>query len=262
MKRILLVTCLVLLPLPLAALQLFTFDGLTPEVDADGSEFVFARLVYGSGMQNFFGFRGGGSWRTDWPKADKQFIFGIDRMSNIRVVMDTDVAVEILDPKLYSYPFVYAVEVGRMELTQPEADRLREYMLRGGFLVVDDFHGLYEWQYFTESIQRVLPGRAIVDIPESDPLLHILYDLDQRTQIPGRRHLYRASSGEIVAELPGGPPRWRGIYDDAGRLMVAINFNMDMGDAWEHADDPVYPEPMTALAYRFGINYIIYAMTH
>jgi hypothetical protein len=103
---------------------------------------------------------------------------------------------------------------------------------------------------------------VIVDIPESDPLLHILYDLDQRTQIPGRRHLYRGADGQIHAELPGGPPRWRGIYDEQGRLMVAINYNMDMGDAWEHADDPVYPEPMTALAYRFGINYIVYAMTH
>jgi hypothetical protein len=115
---------------------------------------------------------------------------------------------------------------------------------------------------FIESISRVFPDRAIVDLPEADPLLHVLYDLDQRTQIPGRRHLYRGAGGHIMVEPEGSPPRWRGIYDDEGRLMVAINFNMDMGDAWEHADDPVYPEPMTALAYRFGINYIVYAMTH
>nr|NIW25059.1 DUF4159 domain-containing protein [Gammaproteobacteria bacterium] len=141
-----------------------------------------------------------------------------------------------------------------------EAAQLREYLLRGGFLVVDDFHGEYEWSVFTESIFRVLPERQIVEIPETDPLLHILYDLDQRTQIPGHRHL-RWGVGNVAARMQG-PPHWRGIYDDDGRLMVAINFNMDMGDAWEHADDPTYPEPMTALAYRFGINYIIYAMTH
>jgi hypothetical protein len=85
-------------------------------------------------------------------------------------------------------------------------------------------------------------------------LVHILFELDQRTQIPGERHLYSMRME--------GPPHWRGIYDDDGRLMVAINHNIDMGDAWEHADDAHYPAPMTGLAYRFGVNYVIYAMTH
>ena len=91
--------------------------------------------------------------------------------------------------------------------------------------------------------------------------MSVLYDLDQGTQIPGRRHLYRAANGEIEARLYG-PAEWHGIHDEAGRLVVAINFNMDMGDAWEHADDPVYPVSMTSLAYRFAVNYVIYAMTH
>jgi hypothetical protein len=128
-------------------------------------------------------------------------------------------------------------------------------------LIVDDFHTLGEWIQFETAIRRALPERPIVDIAENDPLLHVLYDLDQRTQIPGRRHI-RWIGGEPRVQMPGSPPRWRGIYDDDDRLLVAINFNMDMGDAWEHADDPGYPEPMTALAYRFGINYVIYAMTH
>ncbi|HEX9877200.1 MAG TPA: DUF4159 domain-containing protein [Gammaproteobacteria bacterium] len=230
-------------------------DPATPE-----AEFHMARLMYTDANGRI---QGGWRpwWRIDWPEAECHLTRGLKRLTRLDVADDSFHA-RAIDERLFDFPWLFAQQVGHWYLSPPEADRLREYLLRGGFLVVDDFHGLYEWQYFTESIQRVLPGRAIVDIPESDPLLHILYDLDQRTQIPGRRHLYRASSGEIVAELPGGPPRWRGIYDDAGRLMVAINFNMDMGDAWEHADDPVYPEPMTALAYRFGINYIIYAMTH
>jgi hypothetical protein len=119
--------------------------------------------------------------------------------------------------------------------------------------VVDDFHGEYEWQTFQEAMRNVFPTRPIVDIPDDDMLMSIVFELDERTQIPGERHLY----GRMA-----GPPHWRGIYDDDGRLMVAINHNIDMGDAWEHADDAHYPAPMTATAYRFGVNYVIYAMTH
>ena len=106
------------------------------------------------------------------------------------------------------------------------------------------------------------PGRPD-EIADDDPLLHVLYELDRRTQIPGRRHLFGTdAAGAPIVRMPHGPPRWRGLRDADGRLAVAINFNMDMGDAWEHADDPGYPVPMTSLAYRFGINYVLYAMTH
>jgi hypothetical protein len=89
-------------------------------------------------------------------------------------------------------------------------------------------------------------------------VLHVLYDVDERIQIPGIAALRYG----VTYERDGVTPHWRGIYDDAGRLMVAINFNMDLGDAWEHANDPGYPEPMTGLATRFAVNYVIYAMTH
>ncbi len=91
--------------------------------------------------------------------------------------------------------------------------------------------------------------------------MHVFFDLGDRIQIPGRRHLRGSFGGETFASMLG-PPHWRGIYDDQDRLMVAISFNIDMGDAWEHADDPVYPADMTGLAYRLGVNYVIYAMTH
>ena len=124
--------------------------------------------------------------------------------------------------------------------------------------MVDDFHGTREWAGFLQSMLRVFPDRPIVDIPETDEVMHVLYDLDKNTQIPG---VYPLMYGRTW-ENDGVNPHWRGIYDDAGRLIVAINFNMDLGDAWEHADDPMYPEPMTAMAYRFAVNYVIYAMTH
>jgi hypothetical protein len=109
-------------------------------------------------------------------------------------------------------------------------------------------------------MDKVMPDRPIIEIPESDPLMHIFYDLDERNPIPGVRHL-RMRGGQIVAQMEG-KPSWRAMYDDHGRIMVAMSFNSDMGDAWEHADDPYYPVPMTALAYKFGVNYVIYAMTH
>ena len=129
------------------------------------------------------------------------------------------------------------------------------------FLVVDDFHGKWDWQVFMDVMRRAFPDWPVEPLPEDHALMGVMFDLDQRTQIPGRRHLYRDASGGISAQLQG-PAQWHGIHDDKGRLVVAVNFNMDMGDAWEHADDPVYPEPMTALAYRFAVNYVIYAMTH
>jgi hypothetical protein len=91
--------------------------------------------------------------------------------------------------------------------------------------------------------------------------MHVFYDLGDRVQIPGLRHLYRKADGTTGVQMQG-PAHWRGMYDDRGRLIVGINFNMDMGDGWEHADTPYYPAEMTGMAYRLGINYVMYAMTH
>ena len=124
--------------------------------------------------------------------------------------------------------------------------------------MVDDFHGSREWARFVQSMVRVFPDRPIVDIPEDDEVMHAMYDLDTKSQIYGIRPLLMGTT----YEYDGVDPHWRGIYDDAGRLMVAINHNMDLGDAWEHADDPRYPQPLTAMAYRYAVNYVIYAMSH
>ena len=143
--------------------------------------------------------------------------------------------------------------------------RLREYLLRGGYLVVDDFWGAEQWEIFRQTMDRVLPGQPITDIDESDSVMHVLYDIEEkdRTFIPGSRHLRRGPGGSVqVVQPAGSSPAWRAIDDYHGRMVVAVNFNTDVGDAWEFADVPYYPEPMTALAYRYGINYIVYSMTH
>jgi len=225
------------------------------------AEFHMARLIYTSirgGRAGSWGYRMPW-WAIDYPEAEYHFLRGLRRLSGIDVANDS-IHLELTQDEIFDYPWLLAQQVGLWSLDDAETARLREYLLRGGFLLADDFHGQREWQVFVDVTHRVFPEKPIVELPEDAEVLHVFYDLDQRTQIPGRRHLYRDAGGEIKAQMDG-PPHWRGIYHE-GRLIVAINFNMDMGDAWEHADDPVYPEPMTALAYRFGLNYVIYAMTH
>lgn len=231
-----------------------------PQPQGPLSELHIARLVFSHGTHSNWG-PGRPWWRIDWPSAEYFFTDGLQRYTSIDTAPDS-VHISLFDDSLFDYPWLFAQQVGRWQLGEAEVAALREYLLRGGFLVVDDFHGPAQWQIFERVMQRVLPGARIEDLDATDPLMNVLYELNQNTQIPGRRHLRSGMGSEVRVDMPHTPPRWRGIHDAQGRLMVAVNFNMDMGDAWEHADDPVYPVPMTSLAYRFGINYIVYAMTH
>jgi len=220
------------------------------------AELHFARLAFGAYGRTFSN-DPDEPWLRDWPDAEDHFLTGLQRLTVIHNGESRQTS--LLDDSIFEYPVVYAVKVGYWDLSQPEIDRLREYLVRGGFLIVDDFHGPDEWVQFMSSMERVFPGRSFIEIPDNHEIFHVHFDLDDRSQIPGRQAVYNG----VTWENPLGVPEyWRGIYDDDGRLVVAINFNMDMGDAWEHADDAFYPEPLTALAYRVGINYIIYAMTH
>lgn len=225
---------------------------------AKPGEFHFARMVYRD-LPNNRRF-GRGWWSQDWPDAEIHFEQGVGRLTRINI--GGAVTMDLMSEELFDYPWLYATQVGYWDLMDSEIARLRDYLDRGGFLFVDDFFG-GEWQVFQQTMNRLYPGQPIVEMEpgSGDEVLHILYDLDERVQIPGLRHLGRGFGGGFsTARLP--EPHWRGIYDDKGRLVVAVNYNMDIGDAWEHADDPYYPQPMTALAYRFAINYTIYAMTH
>jgi hypothetical protein len=217
------------------------------------TEWAFARLRYPS----YRGGRGWGSWATDFNKADRQFVQGVRRLTRVHT-KSIEQVVDIDTEEMFDWPWLYAVEVGRWELNERQAKRLRDYLDRGGFLMVDDFHGSYEWEVFAASLRRVFPDRAIVDLENSDPIFHVLYDLDERFQVPG---IHYPRSG-ITYERDGVEPRWRAVFDDKGRIQVAICHNMDLGDAWEWADEPLYPENFASLAYRIGVNYIVYAMTH
>ena len=262
MKRFLIFIGAILLPLPLLSIQLFPTQPLGGYGGVDGSEFVFARLIYNEGLSGLgsFGRRGLGSWATDWPKADKQFIFAIDRMSNVRVVLDQDVAIAIMDPNLFNYPFVYALEVGRgMNLSPEEAERLREYMLRGGFLVIDDFWGTYQWENFYYQLKKIFPDREPEEIPMSHEIFHVFFDIEEILQVPNRNN---GCFGYATYQQDGYVPYALAIYDDDRRPMMVINFNTDIGDAWEWADLECYPNKYAGYAFRMGINWIVYSMTH
>jgi hypothetical protein len=237
-----------------------------------GAEFHFIRAEYTDLPQfhrNFgYGSRNGqgeGWWLVDWPDADDHFSSGVGRLT--RVATGDPRHLRFTDDRLFDYPWIYATQTGWWGLSDAEIRRLREYLLRGGFLMVDDMWGPgnVQWDVFRETMRRVLPEAQVTETLEGDPSMHVLYDIQEkdRSFIPGTRHLRRGpGGGVIVQQPPGTAPAWRQIADSHDRMSVAVNFNTDIGDAWEYADAPEYPEHMTALAYRYGINYLIYSMTH
>jgi hypothetical protein len=244
------------------------FDFETPPDYQEKTEFAFARLMYPPGPNDgysttgrFMGdFRLGLSlWTQDYPRADRHFSMAVRRLTRVHIrSVEQSVMLEDGD-EAFNWPWLYAVQVGEWGLTEAEAKIMREYLLRGGFFMADDFHGNYEWAMFEKRIRMVFPDRPIVDIPNDDAIFHTVYDLDDRFQIPGQAHV---RAGAKFPEDGGVGAHWRGIYDDKGRIMVAISYNSDIGDAWEFADDPRYPEKFSGLAIRIGVNYIVYAMTH
>ena len=229
-----------------------------PPDAGEKTEYAFARLrypTYRGGGGSYWGMRG--YWSIDYPKADRQFVQGVRRLTRLHT-RSVEEVVDLESDRIFDFPWIYAVETGHWELTDAHARKLRDYLLRGGFLMTDDFHGTLEWDIFMASMSRVFPDRAVIDIENKDEIFHVLYDVDERFQVPGII-MFRTGT---TYEYDGYEPKWRAIYDDQKRIMVAICHNMDLGDAWEWADWPRYPERYASLAYRIGINYIIYSMTH
>lgn len=218
-------------------------------------EWVFARFMYRAvptwrGRLN--------NWTIDYPRSDRHLSAAVRRLTRIQVrSAEEPVAAEDGDD-IYNWPWLYAVEVGHWDLTDLQAAKLRDFLERGGFFMCDDFHGTVEWETFEASMHKVFPDRPIVDLPNDEAIFHTVYDLSDRYQVPGEQFVY----SHHTYEKDGYQPRWRGIYDDKGRVIVAICHNMDLGDSWEHADNPVYPEQYSALGFRIGVDYIVYAMTH
>jgi hypothetical protein len=208
-----------------------------------------------------------GYWTMDFPRSDRHLLAGVRRLTRIDTKSVEQVVTLDGSDDVYNWPMLYGVEVGHWNLTDAGAAQLRDFLLRGGFFMCDDFHGtepyhgVREWDTFMHSMTKVFPELPIEEIPDGDPIFHTLFDLEERFQVPGSDHYFETGLTYEAGET-GKIPHWRCIRDSKGRIMVAICNNMDLGDGWENSDDPRYPERFSSLAYRVGMNYFVYDLTH
>lgn len=216
--------------------------------------FAFTRGIY----SDFRGRRGRGSWSIDYPKADRQFLTVLQRLTNLDA-FGSENALALDDPELRRFPFVYMLEVGSMSLRPEEIAGLRDYLLAGGFAFIDDFWGAREWRNFEQQMRLVLPEHPIVDLPLDHPVFSSLYRIRELVQVPA---VDNWRWNRRTHERDGVVPHTRAILDHDGRLMVMINWNTDIGDAWEWAEQPDYPLEFSTFAYQIGANAIVYAMSH
>jgi hypothetical protein len=237
---------------------------LPPDYDVPG-EFVVGRLMFPSAGFRFGGMdgwrRGGTSWSVDYPRGDRTLAELLRRFT-LADIRSVEQPVNLEDGNdVFYWPFLMAGLPGDWQLTDQMAAALREYLLRGGFLFADSFFSSRSWLGFEAGIRRVFPDRPIIDLTDDHPVFQIVYDLTGITtaQVPNMNSLMRGGGGWLG---DGRVPRWRGISDEHGRLMVLIAFNNDVADSWQWADDPRYPAESASLGLRLGVNIVVYTLTH
>lgn len=230
-----------------------------PPKNFEDGRVTICKLMYTSNRRE----AGGIGWSTDYPFAAINLMTRLSELTRIPISRDGSKeinywVIRLTDDALFDCPFLIGSDVGTASFSDTEAKRLREYLLKGGFLMVDDFHGTQDWENFMNGMRQVLPDRPIEDLESGDEIFHTLYDVDDKMQIPGEQYVWTGRT----YEKDGYQPKWRAIRDEKGRIMVAICHNMHLGDAWEWADDPNYPETFASMAFRVGLDYILYGMTH
>ncbi|HWG75706.1 MAG TPA: DUF4159 domain-containing protein [Steroidobacteraceae bacterium] len=227
------------------------------------AEFTFGRLMYPP--NDLFGFADGdwkagdSPWTIDYPRGDRNFLRILRRLTTIHV-RSVEQSVDPDDgDEIFNWPFIYIDTPGAMNLSDAQIAKLREYLLRGGFLLCDSFFGTREWAPFAATLQRLFPGRQPVELSDDNPIFHTVYDLSQRYQVRNERSM---RSRGVGYRTDGAVPHWLGLLDDQGRIMIMVMYNNDMGDAWQYADDPGYPQRDVDLAIKLGVNIVVYDMTH
>jgi hypothetical protein len=227
-----------------------------------GLQWTFARIKYNSYAGDARTNLRIGYWEEPWaidaPAAEQNLTRRLRTVTAIEVT--EPVVLTMDDEKIWQYPWLYIVEPSNLALSDKEAGTLREHLLRGGTLTLDDFHGPYEWDLTVKQLQKVFPDREIVEIEPPHAIYTCFYKLDKYPQVPGLGSFFSGRTWE----KGGFVPHLRGILDDAGRPMVLINWNTDMGDGieWSNAEDyPGYVK-WTAQAYQMMINEVIYSLTH
>jgi hypothetical protein len=218
--------------------------------ERDLNLFHFVRIRYhGYGG---FGFWGGGwvePWAHDYPRAEQNLLRILGELTLIPTRSDAYLILDLEDPRIMDYPMLYVSEPGYWDCTAQEVENLREYLLRGGFVLFDDFRDFRgEWEAFASCMQRVFPTRPLERLTEGHPIFHCFYDIERLDMTP-------------PYSVPG-PPAFFGINDDTGRLQVVAAFNNDLGDYWEWSDQRIVPIQLSNEAYKFAVNFIVYALSH
>ncbi len=227
--------------------------------------FIFCRVLYTSVRREWLGH----GWDTDYPDADQNLIFRLGELTKVDVAVDGEgdpnhVVVELTDDALFRYPFIFMSDVGTVGFNSVETERLRTYLLKGGFLWVDDFWGHYAWEMWEREIRTVLPEYDIIDIPGDHPIMDGLYNLRQLPQVPSIQ-FWRRSGGQETSErgMDSAIPHLRGILDNHGRVMVLMTHNTDIADGWERENEEYeYFHRFSPDAYALAVNVVMYAVTH
>ena len=226
------------------------------------AEFVVGRLMFPQYARGPFGSgngdwrNGGTAWTVDYPEGDRTFARLLARLTTLNVrALEQPVNLDDGD-EAFNWPFMISGLVGAWNLTDEQARKLREYLLKGGFLLCDSFYGSTEWRYFSQTLNRVFPDRQPVELPDDHPIFSNPFDLHDKRQVPTWQYLPRGYRED------GETPHWRAILDDDGRVMIMIAHNNDIADGWQRADDPGYPSEAANMAIRLGVNFALYALTH
>lgn len=212
-----------------------------PNVEYDG-RFAFVRLRYQGS------FRRDPGWRHDYPKADWHFQRILGEISFTRTYQDESNIFSLDDPELSKFPIAYMSEPGMWTLTEPETAGLRAYLRKGGFIIFDDFRGARDWENLQARMAEVLPGARWRQLDASHPVFHSFFDINT-----------------LVEDGYYGPATFLGVFEDNdpdGRLVAIANYNHDLGELWEYSDTGWMPVDLSNEAYKYGVNYVIYAMTH
>jgi hypothetical protein len=225
--------------------------------------FHFCRLVYGGNGR-------GGSWTTDFPRADINMSIRLSELTRTKVSFDASgqpnhLLVRATSEELFQCPFLIMAAPGSAVFNDEEAVRLREYVMKGGFLWADDFWGSYQWEQWVSQLRKVLPADRypIVDIPLDHPLLRGQFEVTAIPQIPNIGYFTRSGGDTSEQGADSAEPHARYITDESGRIMVFMTHNTDISDSWEReADDPTYFYTFGPRGYAFGINVLLHAMTH
>jgi len=209
------------------------------------SHFAFTRIRYGSRVGGNYG------WEHDYPTADRNFAAILDYLTRMRVHVNGSNILDLDDPRIFQNPVIYMSEPGGWTIDEAEAKSLRAFLLKGGFIIFDDFDGEAEWHNLATQMKVVLPEHDFIRLDVNHPIFQSFYSI-RTLNIPHPM-------------LAGIEPVFLGLFDDnrtSGRMMAIANWNNDIGDYWEWSVEGLYGDAPTADAYRLGVNYLMYEMTH